>query len=76
MALGPGKYDELCTEVRTKADAQGCILIIFGGNHGFGFSVQASPGTLARLPKLLRELADAVERDMPEDLRKVAAYIK
>lgn len=38
MALGPGKYDDLCTYVREKAKAEGAIVIVYGGERGQGFS--------------------------------------
>lgn len=40
MALGPGKYDDLCTYVREQAGAVFTLVAIFGGKRGDGFSVQ------------------------------------
>ena len=68
--LGPGKYDELCTEAREKANSLGAVLLIFDGEKGWGFSVQMPPSLMADLPKLLREMADIVERDLPRDFRR------
>ncbi len=34
MAFGPGKYDDLCTEVREKAKAKGVLVIIIDGDKG------------------------------------------
>jgi hypothetical protein len=65
MAIGPGVYDDLCTEARQSARAAGCILIILGGACGSGFSCQASPAATHELPAILRELADQIERDAP-----------
>lgn len=64
MAHGPGKYDDLCTEVREKAEAEGVILMIFNGNKGQGFSCQLSPILTHLVPHLLREVADQIEEDM------------
>jgi len=64
--LGPGKYDELCTEVRTRSGAAGAIVIIFGGERGDGFSVQTTtPELVVALPGMLRQLADLIEEDLP-----------
>ena len=63
MARGPGKYDDLATLVRTRAKAEGVIVIVIGGSKGGGFSVQASAQVTAKLPELLRMIADDVERD-------------
>jgi len=61
LPLGPGKYDDLCTEAKEKAEARGAILIIIGGNKGEGFSCQTDILTLARLPSILRVIADEME---------------
>jgi hypothetical protein len=67
MALGPGKYDDLCTEVRLKAKSLGCILMILDPNaeKGWGFSVQAPIPEVLKLPKLLRHIANEIDRDGP-----------
>jgi hypothetical protein len=69
MALGPGKYDDLCTKAREEAGAAGCILIIFDGKSGHGFSAQLPPGVLPFAPILLRDVADQIEKSIPSDLR-------
>jgi len=63
MARGPGKYDNLATLVRTRAKAEGVIVIVIGGSKGGGFSVQATGEVTAKLPELLRIMADDIERD-------------
>jgi len=63
MALGPGKYDELCTYVREMAKAEGVALIVIHGGYGSGFSVQAPLGLTATLPVMLRLMADQIEHD-------------
>jgi hypothetical protein len=67
---GKGIYDDLLTEAREKARANGGILIIIEGERGFGFSVQAEPSMIARLPQALRYIADEIQRDLdgPEGL--------
>jgi hypothetical protein len=61
MFNGPGKYDDLCTAAREAARAQGAILLIFGGDKGHGFQVQASIDVVLKLPELLRTLAQQIE---------------
>lgn len=67
MPLGPGKYDDLCTEARQKAQAQGAILIILDGAHGSGFSCQADLVTTAKLPELLERLAADIRQSYGYD---------
>ena len=63
--MGAGKYDDLCTYVRTEAKAQGAIIHVIGGEHGDGFSVQSTDLSLNFvLPKMLRDLADAIEKTL------------
>lgn len=64
MPIGPGKYDELATYVREESKALGVIVIVFEGEHGNGFSVQAPPHIVMNLPDLLRVTADDIERSM------------
>jgi hypothetical protein len=62
--LGPGKYDDLCSHVRQEAQAPCAIVIVLEGNKGTGFSVQADMVTLTMLPKILRDMAGTIERDL------------
>jgi hypothetical protein len=63
MALGPGKYDDLCTTVRESAEADAALVIILNGRKGSGFSIQtADLRVLADLPALLRSTADQIEQ--------------
>lgn len=64
MPLGPGKYDDLCTQVREAADARAVILIIIQGKFGGGFCVQAPLEIQLELPNILRTLADGIEIDL------------
>lgn len=61
--IGPGKYDDICTEVREKTKARSVLVIIIGGNKGEGFSVQSDIGTLMKLPTILRNVADQIGRE-------------
>lgn len=62
MALGPGKYDDLCTEVREKTGAEAVIVLVKNGNKGSGFSMQATLKLTLGLPTILRSLADEIEK--------------
>ena len=61
--LGPGKYDELCTQAREHAQARGVLLLVIGGTKGSGFSVQADLETTLKVPGILRLLAAQIEAD-------------
>lgn len=61
--IGPGKYDDLCTYVRKKAEAQGALILIINGNKGLGFSCQMTLNDALRLPIMLRVMADEIEAD-------------
>ena len=60
---GPGKYDDLCAEVRKKAGAKVCLLIIIGGNKGSGFSAQMPAFAAEDVPAILRDVAGQIERE-------------
>ena len=70
MALGPGKYDDLCSYVATQVGITetggGVILIVTGGNKGPGFSVQADLATTLALPDILEITAKMIRADMGE----------
>ena len=57
MPVGPGKYDDLCTEVREQTEAEGVAIIVINGKHGSGFSVQAAEYITLGLPDLLEHMA-------------------
>lgn len=62
MAIGPGKYDDLCSMARERVglgpyDGGGVIVIVFGGKHGNGFSCQADLETTLALPDMLEDIA-------------------
>ena len=60
MALGPGKYDDLCTYVRKQAEADGAMVVVMNGNRGSGFSTQGDAviisATIAILEQVLAQL--------------------
>ena len=61
MALGPGKYDPLCSYVREQAKAECAIVIVLDGQFGNGFSAQIDVGVLVDIPELLRKVAAEIE---------------
>jgi hypothetical protein len=70
MAIGPGKYDDLCTTVREYVglggtvlqSGGGVILIVIGGDHGNGFSCQADLETTLALPDILEDIAKQIRK--------------
>jgi len=64
MALGPGKYDDLCTYVREQAGASGAIVIVVGGKRGNGFAAQGDLATTLALPDMLEHIAAQMRGDM------------
>jgi hypothetical protein len=65
MAIGPGKYDPLATQVQQSTHAEGVVLLVFNGKLGSGFSVQATAEIIANLPTILRNVAADIERSIP-----------
>jgi hypothetical protein len=64
MTHGPGRYDDLATLVRERTEADGVVVMVFGGKSGDGFSVQADLETTSALPAILRQLANQIEDDL------------
>jgi hypothetical protein len=65
MALGPGKYDDLCTFVRERAgigDQGGVIVIVVGGSKGNGFSCQGDLDATLALLDMLESVAEQMRR--------------
>jgi hypothetical protein len=59
-----GAYDDECTAARESARAHGAILIVFHGDRGCGFSSQVCRHVIDEVPRVLREIADKMERDL------------
>jgi len=64
MTAGPGKYDDLCTYVREKSEAGAAVVIVLGGKHGHGFSVQVYGGYEIQLAETLEDLARQLRGDI------------
>ncbi len=64
MALGGGRYDRALTEVLKSVKKRQGVLIILDDPPGF--SVQCIGPFLAKLPELLRFMADRIESENRE----------
>jgi hypothetical protein len=63
---GPGKYDAAATVARASTKAKGVLLVVFGGEHGAGFSAQLPADLLLTVPAILRDMADQIDRQLTE----------
>jgi hypothetical protein len=66
MPVGAGKYDDLCTYVREKAEAQGAIVVILNGNKGQGFAMQADLPSTLRLADMLEFMAKEIRASLKQ----------
>jgi hypothetical protein len=66
MAFGPGKYDDLTTEIRTRVRADGVLLLVVNGTRGSGFSAQLPLHLTLDLPRVLRDIARQIEEKGPD----------
>lgn len=64
MAEGAGKYDDLASEVREKAEARGVLVAVIHGTKGSGFSVQCDRKALQILPNILEDIAQQIRADL------------
>lgn len=63
MAIGPGKHDRYCTQIRQETGAAGVIVIVLGAPgqpEVSGFSAQVDLEAQLRLPAMLENLADEI----------------
>lgn len=67
MTMGPGKYDDVCTYVRKETNALVAAVIVFNGDKGSGFSIQAPlyPPELGSqiIPEMLEHMARVMRDD-------------
>lgn len=63
MTIGAGKYDDVATEARRSAKAEGVVLIVFNGEKGNGFCAQGPWPLIAALPAILRNMTIEIEKD-------------
>ena len=57
------KYNDLCEEMRQRAGATGCVIIVFHGERGSGISCRVQVELANELPPLLRKIGDPMEVD-------------
>lgn len=60
---GAGKYDKALTKAVEQAKARQGVLLIFDGEHGSGFSVQAELEIIQNLPEVLENMAKQIRAD-------------
>lgn len=65
MPLGGGKYDPELEAAAATTGAHTLILIVLDGNRGTGFAVRAPLEIMARIPDLLRGVADGIAATKP-----------
>lgn len=63
MAIGAGKYHDLCELVYGLAKARAVMVIIIDGQRGTGVSSKADIATTAALPEILEDLARQIRAD-------------
>lgn len=61
--IGPGKYTDLCESLRKQWNADGVMMIVVGGELGHGSACNVEQGLAAKLPNMLRAIADDMEKD-------------
>jgi len=65
-------YDDLTTYVRERSGGDLVAVMVIGGEHGSGFSVQTSDPVIAlNLPSMLRSIADEMEHATMRGRRKI-----
>ena len=63
--MGPGKYDDACTAVRTMTNAEAVLVIVLNGDKGCGFSMQAqSLVSTAVVADILEMVAKQIRKDV------------
>jgi hypothetical protein len=70
MAMGPGKYDDVCSMVREQVGLTrrgGVLVIVMGGEKGPGFSYQGDLATMALLPPLLEDVARQIREEAKKE---------
>jgi hypothetical protein len=58
--IGPGKYDDLVTQLREGLRAKAILLVVIQGNKGNGVSQQIAAGTKEEAQKIAIVLADVL----------------
>jgi L-arabinose isomerase len=69
---GSGKYDDLCRLVLDRTNGEAVVLIVVENSNASmslveDFSVAGSEYHMTRLPKMLRRIADEIEKNGREE---------
>lgn len=64
IMLGPGKYADLCSEIKDRVCAEVVVLIILSGDKGDSVSMDPPLEYSINTPKVLRELAAKLEIEL------------
>ncbi len=67
--IGPGRYDQETREIQAQLSAGAIMLFVVDGERGTGFSVVGPVTVLEHVPRLLRKVADDLERQAREGLQ-------
>jgi hypothetical protein len=60
--FGPGKYDDLCKQIKDSTKAKGLLLVILDGDRGTGASCKMDFEIVKQMPNILRAVADEMEQ--------------
>jgi len=65
MAIGPGKYDDICTVIREMTGASCAMIVIIDGTKGSGFSIQSHSTILNsdNIATLLENIANQIREE-------------
>ena len=66
MPPGGGKYAEQLNLALAAAGAKRGVLVVLDGTEGPGFSAALYEEETKEVPKLLRQVADAIDKDIKE----------
>jgi urease accessory protein UreH len=62
--IGPGKYDDLVTQLREGLQAKAILLVVIQGNKGNGVSQQIAAGTKEEAQKILGDIAHGLRPEV------------
>lgn len=61
---GAGPYEQAATVARDMVGAEGVILIVYGDARGGGYEVLIPEDVRHQIPRILREMADAIQQQL------------
>lgn len=72
--IGPGKYDDVADIMAHAFQCDGLLLIVSNGKLGSGVSCKLSPEGFAKMPKILRRIADEMEKDIAKAAAEISKH--